>query len=377
MTTHAILSASSSDRWLHCPPSARLNQKVEDETSPYALEGTEAHTLCEYKLKVALGQKAKDPKDVLTMYSNEMEDAAESYVDHILEALEGIKKTTPDPIILIEQRLDFSEFVPEGFGTADCVILADETLHLWDFKYGTGVLVEAEKNSQLMLYGLAATLLFDGIYDFNEVQMTVFQPRRNNISSYTLPKDELYLWANETVKPIAALAFEGKGDFTSGSWCKFCKVKATCKERARANLELAKYEFARPPLLSDEEIECILEQLDELTSWAKDISDYALNKAKSGKKWKGFKLVEGRSNRKYIDNDKVAETVSEAGFDPYEKKLLGITAMTQLLGRKQFNELLGDLVIKPEGKPALVPESDKRPEMTSIFDDFKEENIHD
>ena len=377
MTAHAILSASSSDRWLHCPPSARLNEKVPDESSAYALEGSEAHALCEYKLKTALGKKAKDPTAGLAMHSKEMEDAASCYVDHILECLEGIKKTTADPIVLIEQRLDFSDIVPEGFGTADCVILADETLYLWDFKYGTGVLVEAEQNPQLMLYGLAASLLFDGIYDFDEVKMTIFQPRRDNISSFTLPKEELYRWAEETVKPIAALAFEGKGDFSAGSWCQFCKVKATCAERARVNLELAKYEFSRPPLLTDEEIESILEKLDELAAWAKDIKDYALNAAISGKKWAGFKLVEGRSNRKYTDETKVAETVKQAGFDPYEKKVLGITAMTQLLGRKQFNELLGDLVIKPEGKPTLVPESDKRPEMTNIFDDFKEENIHD
>ena len=377
MTAHAILSASSSNRWLDCPPSARLNEKVPDESSAYALEGSEAHALCEYKLKTALGKKAKDPTAGLAMYSKEMEDAASCYVDHILECLEGIKKTTADPIVLIEQRLDFSDIVPEGFGTADCVILADETLYLWDFKYGTGVLVEAERNPQLMLYGLAANLLFDGIYDFDEVKMTVFQPRRDNISSFTLPKEELYRWAEETVKPIAALAFEGKGDFSAGSWCQFCKVKATCAERARVNLELAKYEFSRPPLLTDEEIESILEKLDELAAWAKDIKDYALNAAISGKKWAGFKLVEGRSNRKYTDETKVAETVKQAGFDPYEKKVLGITAMTQLLGRKQFNELLGNLVIKPEGKPTLVPESDKRPEMTNIFDDFKEENIHD
>ena len=375
MTAHAILSASSSDRWLHCPPSTRMNEKVPDESSSYALEGSEAHALCEYKLKTALGRKAKDPS--LSMYSKEMEDAASYYVDHILECLEGIRKTTADPIVLIEQRLDFSDIVPEGFGTADCVILANEILYLWDFKYGTGVLVEAERNPQLMLYGLAASLLFDGIYDFDEVKMTIFQPRRDNISSFTLPKEELYRWAEETVKPIAALAFEGKGDFAAGSWCQFCKVKATCAERARVKLELAKYEFSRPPLLTDEEIESILEKLDELSAWAKDIKDYALNAAISGKKWTGFKLVEGRSNRKYSDEAKVADTVEQAGFDPYEKKVLGITAMTQLLGRKQFNELLGDLVIKPEGKPTLVPESDKRPEMTNIFDDFKEENIHD
>jgi len=377
MTAHAMLSASSSYRWLHCPPSARLNAKVRDEASPYALEGSAAHELAEYKLKSALGMKADDPTENLSYYSKEMDDAATFYADHIMECLEGIKQTTADPIVLIEQKLDFSDIVPEGFGTADCIIIADDTLYLWDFKYGTGVLVEAERNPQLMLYGLAASLLFDGIYDFDEVKMTIFQPRRDNISSFTLPKEELYLWAEETVKPIAALAFEGKGDFSAGSWCQFCKVKATCAERASANLELARYDFARPPLLTDEEIESVLGKLDELSTWAKDIKDYALTAAKSGKKWAGFKLVEGRSNRKYSDEVKVAETVKQAGFDPYEKKVLGITAMTQLLGRKQFSDLLGDLVIKPQGKPTLVPESDKRPEMTNIFDDFKEEIIHD
>jgi hypothetical protein len=213
MTAHAMLSASSSYRWLHCPPSARLNAKVRDEASPYALEGSAAHELAEYKLKSALGMKADDPTENLSYYSKEMEDAAAFYADHIMECLEGIKQTTADPIVLIEQRLDFSDIVPEGFGTADCIIIADDTLYLWDFKYGTGVLVEAERNPQLMLYGLAASLLFDGIYDFDEVKMTIFQPRRDNISSFTLPKEELYGWAKETVKPIATLAFEGKGDF--------------------------------------------------------------------------------------------------------------------------------------------------------------------
>ena len=266
MTAHAILSASSSYRWLHCPPSARLNAKVRDEASPYALEGSAAHELAEYKLKSALGMKADNPTENLSYYSKEMEDAATYYADHIMESLEGIKQTTADPIVLIEQRLDFPDIVPEGFGTADCIIIADDTLYLWDFKYGTGVLVEAERNPQLMLYSLAASLLFDGIYDFDEVKMTIFQPRRDNISSFTLPKEELYLWAEETVKPIATLAFEGKGDFAAGSWCQFCKVKATCAERARANLELAKYDFARPPLLKDEEIESVLGKLDELSA---------------------------------------------------------------------------------------------------------------
>lgn len=374
MAKHATLSASSSDRWLHCPPSARLNEKAADFASEYAKEGSEAHELCEYRLKLALGMEVEDPIPELSLYSQEMEDAAEQYVDHILECLEGVKQTTADPVVLIEQRLDFSDYVPGGFGTADCVILADKTLHLFDMKFGTGVLVDANENPQLMLYALGCLQLFDGIYDFDEVTMTIIQPRRDNFSTFTMSKNDLYKWANETVKPIAALAFEGKGDFSSGEWCRCCKVKAACAERAKANMELAKLDFARPPLLSDKEIEEILGQLNELTSWANDIKDYALTAAKSGKKWYGFKLVEGRSNRKYLDDMKVAQAVGQAGFDPYEKKLLGITAMTSLLGRKQFSEILRDLVIKPQGKPTLVPDSDKRPKMTTILDDFKENN---
>ena len=377
MAKHATLSASSAERWLHCPPSARLNEKAADFASEYAREGSEAHALCEFRLKLALGMETEDPIQDLSMYSQEMEDAAEQYVDRILEALEAVRKTTPDPAVLIEQRLDFSDYVLGGFGTADCVILADQALHLFDMKYGTGVLVDAHENPQLMLYALGCLQLFDGIYDFDEVRMTIIQPRRDNYSSFTMRKDALYKWADETVRPIATLAFDGKGDFSAGDWCRFCKVKATCAKRAEINLELAKLEFARPPLLSDREIEEILGRLDELTAWANDIKDYALTAAKSGKKWHGFKLVEGRSNRKYLDDNKVAQAVEEAGFDPYEKKLLGITAMTTLLGRKQFSEILGDLIIKPQGKPTLVPDSDKRPKMTTILDEFKEETTHE
>jgi len=311
------------------------------------------------------------------MYSEEMERAATTYVEHVMECLEGAKLTTSDPMVFIEQRLDFSEYVPQGFGTADCIVIADKCLSLFDFKYGTGILVDAEKNSQLMLYGLAATLLFDVIYDFDEVQMTIIQPRRDNISTYSISKDELIHWAEETVRPIAKLAFEGKGDFKAGKHCQFCSVKATCRERAEANLALAQYEFREAELLSDEEVADVLDKADDLISWAKDVKEYALSAALSGKEFPGYKLVEGRSNRKYTDEEAVAETVSEAGYEPYEKKILGITAMTNLLGRRQFNELIGHLVMKPEGKPTLVPVSDKRPAMTTIFDDFKEESIHD
>jgi hypothetical protein len=299
-----------------------------------------------------------------------MEDVANSYVLFILEIIEGAS----NPQVLIEQRLDFSDFVPDGFGTGDCVILAEDTIHLADLKYGTGLIVEAEENTQLMLYGLGCLQLFDGIYDIKKINMTIFQPRRDNISTYEMSKEDLLKWAEEYVKPRAKLAHDGVGDFCAGDWCQFCKVKATCRERARANLELAKLDFALPPTLADEEIEEILGQLEDLTSWAKDIQEYALSRAKSGKRWAGFKLVEGRSNRKYSDEEKVAETVAQAGYEPYEQKLLGITAMTKLLGNKKFNELLGELVIKPAGKATLVPESDKRPELENDFNEFMEDS---
>lgn len=371
---HALLSASSSHRWLNCPPSARLCENYDDKGSDFAAEGTDAHTLCEYKLKKALGIPAKNPTDNLSWYSAEMEDCANGYAAFVTELVEDAKKSCPDPVVLIEQRLDYSKYVAEGFGTGDCVIIADGTLHIVDYKHGCGVLVEADENPQMKLYALGALELFDCIYDISTVSMTIYQPRRSNVSTFTVPKEELYNWADNVLIPVAELAFEGGGEYRCGEWCQFCKAKADCRKRAEANLELAKYEFRQPPLLTDEEVEEILGKLDGLTSWANDIRDYALRAAISGKKWTGFKLVEGRSNRRYTDENAVIAAVQNAGFDPYEHKILGVTAMTSLLGRKQFNEILGGYVTKPQGKPTLAPESDKRPEMTTIIDDFKEDN---
>lgn len=370
---HAILSASSSDRWLHCPPSARLCESVRDKGSDYAAEGTDAHSLCEHKLKSALGIRSKDPTEDLSWYDAEMEDCASEYASYIMELVAEVKKTCSDPIVLIEQRLDFSKYVPDGFGTGDCLVIGDGTLYVIDFKYGKGVEVSAENNPQMMCYSLGALELFDDIYDIDAVCMTIFQPRRNNISSFTIPKDELLSWAETVLAPTAQLAYNGDGDFACGDWCRFCKVKTECRARAEANLEMARYEFKQPPLLTDEDVEEILGKLDELTAWASDIKDYALQAAVSGKSWRGYKLVEGRSNRRYTSEAAVADAVTAAGYDPYEKKLLGITAMTTLLGKSKFNELLGELTYKPQGKPTLVPESDKRPAMTTIMDDFKEE----
>lgn len=371
---HAILSASSSNRWLHCPPSARLGESYEDKGSDYAAEGTDAHSLCEYKLRKALGQKAKNPTKQLSWYSEEMEDCATGYAAYILEQVEAAKQTCDDPVVLIEQRVDFSLWVEQGFGTADCIVIADGTLRICDYKHGLGIIVSAEDNPQMKCYALGALELFDGIYDIDTVSMTIYQPRRQNISTFEISKDELYRWAEEVLKPTAALAFAGDGNYLCGEWCGFCKAKHECRARAEANLSLAQHDFKLPPLLTDTEIEVILSRVDELVAWASDIKEYALQQAVSGKEWNGWKLVEGRSNRKYTNEAAVIQAVSEAGFDPYEKKLLGITALQKLLGKTRFDELLTGFIEKPQGKPTLVPESDKRPAMNNAKNDFMEEN---
>ena len=374
MINHSLLSASSSHRWLHCPPSARLCEGYDDTGSNFAAEGTDAHALCEYKLRAALGMEAKDPTENLSWYDAEMEESANGYAAFVMELVEEAKKNCSDPVVLIEQRLDYSRYVAEGFGTGDCVIIADGTLHIVDFKYGRGILVEAEDNPQMMLYALGALELFDCLYDIDTVSMTIFQPRRGNVSTYTLPKADLYEWADTVLAPAAELAWSGEGEYHCGEWCQFCKAKADCRKRANANMELAKYEFKQPPLLTDEEVEDILGRIDELIAWASDIRDYALQAAISGKHWTGYKLVEGRSNRKYTDERAVVAAVRAAGYDPYEHKVLGVTAMTTMLGKKQFNDILGGLVTKPQGKPTLVPDSDKRPAMTNIINEFMEDN---
>ncbi len=371
---HALLSASSSDRWLHCPPSARLCENYEDKGSDYAAEGTDAHELCEFMLRKALGMEATDPTENLTWFNEEMLDCANNYATYVLEQVEAAKQTCADPVVLVEQRVDFSRWVESGFGTADCIIIADGTLQIIDYKYGRGVLVSAEENPQMQCYALGALSMFDGIYDIDSVRMTIYQVRRDNVSTYELSKDELYRWADELLKPTADLAFAGDGNFLCGEWCGFCKAKHDCRARADANMQLARYDFKRPPLLTDEEVEEILSKVEDLVAWAEDIKNYALQQAIRGKEWNGWKLVEGRSNRKYTNEVAVAGAVTNAGFDPYERKVLGVTAMQQLLGKSRFDELLATYIEKPQGKPTLVPESDKRPAMNTAKNDFMEVN---
>jgi hypothetical protein len=374
---HAYLSASASHRWLACPPSAKLCANIADQTSEYAQQGTDCHELCAYLVEKALGRNAADPTENLTFYDAEMQNCAEEYRNYVLEQIEAAREFCKDPQIMIEQRLDFSRWVENGFGTGDCVIVADELLQIIDYKHGLGVLVSAGDdehggNSQMMCYALGALELFDGIYDINQVKMTIFQPRRENISTYTISKEQLLKWADEILAPTAQLAYVGEGEFHAGDHCRFCKVKATCRKRAEYNLELAKYDFEMPATLDNTEIAAILPRIDEMISWGNDIKEYALKQAQSGVHFDGWKMVEGRSNRKFTDEAAVASKVKDAGYDPYEKKLLGITAMSTLLGKKKFEELLGELIYKPPGKPTLVPESDKRPAMNTAYEEFNE-----
>lgn len=375
--SHAVLSASSSKMWIACPPSAQLNAAADDKPSEYAKQGTIAHLWAETKVKRILGQDLKNPIDGAEYYDAEMAECTDSYAQYVSEQIEKSKQQCKDPIVLVEQRVDFSKWVPGGFGTADIVIVSDDVLSIIDLKFGAGIPVDAENNSQMMCYALGALELFDGIYDISRILMTIYQPRRENISVYEVTKTELLTWADEKLAPAALLASKGEGEFKAGEHCRFCKVKATCRKRAEYNLELTQYDFKMPDTLEDDEIEVILSKVDDLVSWASDIKEYALQQAANGKQWNDWKIVEGRSVRKYTDDVLAANAVQNAGFDPYEHKILGITAMTKLLGKTKFEELLSGLIEKPKGKPTLVPVSDKRPALNKAADaaeDFKEEN---
>ena len=374
MADHAVLSASGSHRWLNCTPSARLELEFENTGSEAAKEGTAAHALCEHKLKRALHMRSRRP--VSDYDSDEMEECTDAYVDFVMEQYEAAKQVCEDPVILIEQRLDFSCYVPDGFGTGDCLIISDDRLHIIDFKYGMGVLVEAEGNPQMKLYALGALAVYDALYDIREVSMTIFQPRRENVSTWTIPVEDLKAWAENELKPRAKMAYDGEGEYLPGEWCTFCRAAVRCRARAEEKLKLAQTEFRMPPLLTDAEIEEILAVLPDLTKWANEITAYALDAALNhGKEWNGFKVVEGRSVRKYRDEAAVAEAAKEAGYkDIYRQSLIPLTEMQRLMGKDRFEEILGGLITKAPGRPTLVPISDKRPAMnvSNAINDFNE-----
>lgn len=373
---HSVLGASAADRWMNCTPSAQLTAGMEDETTTFAAEGTAAHALCEWKVRKALKMRA-GRRPTSDYWTDEMEEFTDDYRDFIMDLVGQAKLTCKDPVTLIEQHLDFSCYVPDGFGTGDFLLVADKELNVVDFKYGRGVAVYADHNPQMMLYALGALNLFDCLYDIEQVTMTIFQPRLSSISTWTISAEELYKWAEEVLKPKAELAAKGEGEFISGSWCRFCKARNTCRARAESFLELAKMEFQPPALLSDEEVAEVMQKADELSKWASDVMAYAQAEAiENGKHWNGYKLVEGRSTRRFIDEKKVEEAAKGAGYtDIYNKSLITLTAFEKLMGKDTFKEVLGSFVTKPAGKLTLVPVSDKRPEVTvnTVNDEFQED----
>lgn len=372
MGNHAILSASAAHRWLNCNPSARLELEFEDRETSAASEGTAAHALCEHKLKRKLKLRSERP---VSEYDNdEMEQYTDDYVDFVMGQVVRERRRDAETQVLIEQRLDFSCYVPDGFGTGDCVIVSKGRLHIIDFKYGQGVLVEAEENPQMKLYALGALREFGEKYQIKKVKMTIFQPRRENVSTWEITVARLKRWAEKDLRPKAERAFKGEGEYCPGEWCLFCKAAIKCRARAEEKLRLAQSEFKLPPLLTDAEIEDVLAKLPDIKKWAEEIQEYALQAALAGKQWRGFKLVEGRSVRKYADEDAVIKAAQSAGYtDIFKKTLLTITEMERLMGKQEFAKILGGLVVNPAGKPTLVADTDKR-EAISVSDPKNEFN---
>lgn len=385
---HALLSASGASRWMGCTPSARLEEQFgePDKGSPYAAEGTIAHELAElYLRKDVLRNMTEDEfNDSLAelmdseYFNDEMFDEVPKYVDYCEEQFRQAQTDTPDAVILIEQKVDLRAYIPEAFGTNDCIIISDGHMEVIDLKYGKGIPVSATANKQLMLYALGAYHKYEILYDIETISLTIIQPRLNNISTWNIKVEDLLNWGENEVKPRAALAFEGKGELVAGDWCRFCKVKNRCKALMEESLKVAKYEFAEAELLSDEEIADILKKAPRLIEWVNDITAYAQRQAiEENKTWPGFKLVEGKSTRKWLDESKVEEILKANGFvddEIYEMKLKGLTAMQKLLGKAQFEALLSDVVVKPQGKPTLVPIDDKRPALGTedAINDFKD-----
>lgn len=356
---HAVLSASASHRWLHCNPSARLELEFNDRETAAAAEGTAAHALCEHKLRRKL--KLRSERPISNFDNDEMEQYTDDYTDFVMEQVIRERRRDAETQVLIEQRLDFSCYVPDGFGTGDCLIISKGRLHFVDFKYGQGVLVEAEENPQMKLYALGALREFGEKYQIKKIKMTIFQPRRDNVSTWEITAARLKRWAEKDLKPRAVKAYNGEGEYCPGEWCLFCKAAVKCRARAEEKLKLAQSEFKLPPLLTDAEIEAVLAKLPDIKKWAEEIQEYALQAALGGKQWQGFKLVEGRSNRKYADEEAVVKAAKAAGYhDIYKQTLIPITEMERLMGKKEFATILGGLIVKPQGKPTLVEDTDKR-----------------
>ena len=379
---HAVLSPSSAERWINCPGSVRLSQQLPPApSSTYADEGTLAHRVAELKLRVR--SREIEPEEYATeltaclaseYWCGELDEATDYYADAVFERW---RIGGNDAELLIEQRFSLDKWAPGSFGTSDAVVIGNGALEVIDLKYGKGVKVSAVENPQLRLYALGAADLFEDLYDFERVRMTIVQPRLDHVSVDMMTLRDLRDWGKNIVQPAAYNASNGAGETAAGEWCRWCPAKAVCRTRADENLKLAQYDFKEPELLEPEEIGEILKQAEELQKWTADVQAYALQQALDGEHFDGWKLVEGRSVRKYADDLKVAETLQAAGFPEaalYERKLYGITAMEKIVGKKKLIEILGDLIIKPAGKPVLVPDSDKREAINTAAADFIEED---
>lgn len=371
--SHAILSASAAHRWLSCTPSARLEETLPNSTSEYAEEGRLAHEIAELKLRKAfiepMGARTFNTKlkklQETPLYQAEMLGHTDTYLDYITGIAHGYESR---PYIAAEKKLDFSEYVPDGFGTGDCIIIGENTMHVIDFKYGKGVPVSAEKNPQMTLYALGAYAEYSFLYPITHVIMTIIQPRLNgDVSVFEIPVEDLLAWG-ESIKPIAQAAYNGEGEYVPGEYCRFCRAKAQCRARCEVNTALEVFNMAKPPLISNEEVGEILKRAQLLTKWVEDLEKYALSECLLGNDVPGWKAVEGRSNREFTNVDGAFKVLKERGFDEsmlYIRKPITLTETEKLVGKKTFAELLESYVIKPHGKPTLAPATDKREPITN------------
>ena len=404
---HAVLSASSSKQWIHCPPSARLQEPFPNDSSVFAEEGTWAHELCEYKVKKYLHERKKRPQS--EFYTEEIEQATDIYAEFVISIIEGMKRNGVEPLCFVEERLDFSNIVPEGFGTGDMIILGKDEqgrglIHICDYKNGKGVFVDAHENSQMMLYATGALNAYGYIYEIEIVRMSIIQPRLENISTYEMTADDLRTWG-ESIKPIAQMAFEGKGEQNPGEWCRFCRAKPVCKACMEEALALAKEEFLdldagaladeaeetdatapynadtatpvfkQPGLVVFSELVKVLPTLNRISSWIESVFAFVSAEAiNHGVPVEGYKVVEGRSKRIFTDTKAVVSAAEAEGYtDIYKQELLTLTEFEKMMGKKKFAEVLGEYVVKPPGKLALVPESDPRPavDLSTAADEFE------
>lgn len=400
---HALLSASSSKQWLNCPPSARLQENFPNESSVYAEEGTFAHSICEYKVKKYLHERVRRPQSE-EFYTEELEQSTDAYYEFVVGVVEEMKRNGCEPLVLVEERVDYSHIAPSGFGTADMLIIGHDAegrgiLHICDYKNGKGVFVDAHHNSQMMLYAIGALHAYGYIYPIEIVRMSIIQPRLDNISTYECSREELEAWG-ESIKPTAKMAYEGKGEQKAGDWCRFCRAKPVCRACKEEALALCREEFLdldagafaedpraapadveesdttapytpdlsaptfkQPGLVSLDELTEILPTLNRISSWIESVFAFISSEAiNHGVPIRGYKVVEGRSKRVFTDTKAVVETATQNGYtDLYKQQLISLTEFEKLMGKKKFAELLGEYVAKPPGKLALVPESDPRP----------------